>query len=101
MFNHHIFPHVFFTVIRVFIVPIVGIFMLSGTFMGLQIAFLAVNVVNSVLTVPLVVFHSFEMLPNLAFLRTHHIMKLLISITLEILGLVVFWVIYFSIFQQY
>ena len=94
-----IFPHIFFTLVRVFVVPLAAMFALSHSFVGPQVAFLGVNIVNSVLTVPLVVFHTFEIIPNLAFLRTHHIVKLLISIALEIGGLIGFWVVYFSMYK--
>ena len=94
-----IFPHIFFCLIRVFIVPAAAILALSNSFMGPQVAFLGVNIVNSILTVPMMVFHLFEIIPNLAFLRTHHIVKLLISIILELIGLVGFWVFYFSMYK--
>jgi hypothetical protein len=92
------FVNIFFTLIRIFVVPAGAILVLSNTFVGYQMGFLGVCIILTVLVIPTVIWQTIKILPNLALIRTKEVAKLAVDIVLEIVAMIAFWVVYLSIF---
>lgn len=92
------FIHVFILAVRHYLVPAAAIWVLQTTFMGYQGAFLGVNVVLTIVTIPFTLWHIIKILPNLALIRTEAIAKLVVQILMELFSLIVFWGVYLAIF---
>jgi hypothetical protein len=92
------FINIFFTSIRVFLVPAAAIMALSSTFVGYQMGFLGVSIILTVILIPMIIWQGIKILPNLALIRTKEVLKLAIDIFLEVVAIFAFWIIYLSIF---
>ncbi len=87
----------FFLLLRTIGLPIAAIFIISRTWIGLEVGFLGVNVVLTIMTIPLLLWDVIKIVPNLALLRTRKVMWLLIEIVIQVVALLVFWIAYASI----
>lgn len=88
---------VFFLLLRTIGLPIAAIFIISRTWIGLEVGFLGVNVVLTIMTVPLLLWDVIKIVPNLALLRTSKVMWLLVEIVIQVVALLGFWIAYASI----
>jgi len=87
----------FFLLLRTIGLPIAAIFIISRTWIGLEVGFLGVNVVLTIMTVPLLLWDVIKIVPNLALLRTSKVMWLLVEIVIQVVALLGFWIAYASI----
>ncbi len=93
------FTNIFYAIIRVFVVPAGAIYVLSNTPIGYQMGFLGVNLVLTLLIIPLIIWQIIKIVPNLALIRTKKVLKLAVEIVIEIIALIAFWAIYASVFS--
>lgn len=87
----------FFLLLRTVGLPIAAIFIISRTWIGLEVGFLGVNVVLTIMTIPMLLWDIVKVVPNLALLRTSRVMWLLVEIVIQIVALLGFWIAYASI----
>lgn len=85
---------VFTTLVRVFLIPASLIGLLAQTFIGYEQAFLGICIINTIITIPMVVVHLLKLLPTMAILRMGAVGRIIVEIILEVSFCVGFWAFY-------
>lgn len=94
-------PSVFFySILKSVAVPIVSILVLQYTFLGLKGAFLAVVITLTIVNIFSVIILSLRLMTHALMLRTNKMVKVLVRISIEVLSVVAFWLIYLVYIQN-
>ncbi len=87
----------FFLLLRVVGLPLAALYLISQSWIGLEVGFLGVNIVMSVMTIPIIIWDLIKIVPNLALLRTKNVLLLLMEVIIQVVALVCYWLVYASI----
>ncbi len=90
------FGFLFNLLLRTVGIPLVAILVLGNT----KEAFLAVAIVNTILTLPLAIWHAFKVLPNLALIRGKRVLQLVLEVIVEIVCMIGFWLVYVAQYNR-
>jgi hypothetical protein len=77
--------------------PLAALYLISQSWIGLEVGFLGVNIVMSVMTIPIIIWDLIKIVPNLALLRTKNVLLLLMEVIIQVVALVCYWLVYASI----
>jgi hypothetical protein len=95
------FAFFFNLLIRTIGIPVVAIWLLGNSnILTPQGAFLAVCIVDTIITVPLAIWHGVKVLPNLALIRGKRVVELIIEIVFEIVCVIGIWLVYLSLYNR-
>lgn len=89
------FTTLFLSIIRCVAIPIVAFLALQPAF-GAQSAFLVVTIALTVTNILSIFFQLFKIIPNLVLLKGGKIVRIVMSIIIEVLSIVGFWIYYLT-----
>lgn len=89
------FTTLFLSIIRCVAIPIVAFLALQSAF-GAQSAFLVVTIALTVTNILSIFFQLFKIIPNLVLLKGGKIVRIVMSIIIEVLSIVGFWIYYLT-----